>query len=308
MISRRNIRVKVMQALYALHNSGEQLQPGQATKLLRKQFDLSTGLFTFLVYHLVETARYAETDARNKAGKHLPSQADLNIAVKIAGNTTLWKIMESDMYTQCLVNYKPELTADPDWIKKLYNSLTDSTLYSIYNDTPGRERKSEVEIIEFIFSDLMMANEDFTQYVEDFYNNWDDDADMLRLLIMHFTQKPGAFKTTEMITKEKFDFAVELLETATSRRELLDALIKPKLKNWDPERLAQLDTILLEMGVCEFLYFETIPIKVTINEYIDIAKEYSTQQSGQFINGILDNIRKELELEGKIQKVAFSRN
>lgn len=101
---------------------------------------------------------------------------------------------------------------------------------------------------------------------------------------------------------------MQLLETATSRREQLDALIKPKLKNWDPERLAQLDTILLEMGVCEFLYFETIPIKVTINEYIDLAKEYSTQQSGQFINGILDNIRKELESEGKIQKVAFSKN
>lgn len=297
-----------MQSLYALHNSGQELLPGQGTKVLRKQFDLSTGLFTFLVYHLTETARYAETDARNKAGKHLPSQADLNVPVKIAGNTFLWKILESEMYIQCLAQYKPELTADAEWIRKLYFSLTDSTLYTIYNDTPGRERKSESEILEFIFSDLMLANEGFTQYVEDIYNNWDDDADMLRLLILHFIQKPGSFKTTEMISKDKFEFAVQLLETATSRREQLDALIKPKLKNWDPERLAQLDTILLEMGVCEFLYFETIPIKVTINEYIDLAKEYSTQQSGQFINGILDNIRKELESERKIQKVAFSKN
>ncbi len=297
-----------MQSLYALHNSGQELLPGQATKLLRKHFDLSTGLFTFLVYHLVETARYAEADARNKAGKHLPSQADLNVPVKISGNTFLWRIMESEMYMQCVEQYKPEQTADVDWIRKLYLNLTESTLYNIYNDAPGRDRKSEVEIMEFIFSDLMMANEDFTQYVEDIFNNWDDDADMLRLLIMHFIQKPGTFKTAEMISKDKFDFSVQLLETATTRREQLDAIIKPKLKNWDPERLAQLDTILLEMGVCEFLYFETIPIKVTINEYIDLAKEYSTQQSGQFINGILDNIRKELEAEGKIQKVAFSKN
>jgi N utilization substance protein B len=98
-----------------------------------------------------------------------------------------------------------------------------------------------------------------------------------------------------------------LLETVVERQDQLDALVKPKLRNWDPERLAQLDTILLQMGVCEFLYFETIPIKVTINEYIDLAKEYSTQQSGQFINGILDNIRKELESEGQIHKVDFNK-
>ncbi|MCU0389007.1 MAG: transcription antitermination factor NusB [Chitinophagaceae bacterium] len=99
-----------------------------------------------------------------------------------------------------------------------------------------------------------------------------------------------------------------MLETVINRRGQLDELIKPKLKNWDPERLAQLDTILLEMGVCEFLYFETIPIKVTINEYIDLAKEYSTQQSGQFVNGILDNLRKELESNNQIHKVAFTRS
>ncbi len=82
-------------------------------------------------------------------------------------------------------------------------------------------------------------------------------------------------------------------------------LIRPKLKNWDAERIATLDMILMQMGVCEFLYFETIPPKVTINEYIDLAKEYSTPQSGQFVNGILDNIHKELVQENKMHKVNF---
>jgi len=82
-------------------------------------------------------------------------------------------------------------------------------------------------------------------------------------------------------------------------------IIKPKLKNWDAERIAQLDMILMRMGVCEFLYFETVPPKVTINEYIDIAKEYSTPQSGQFVNGILDSIHKELMAQGKIHKIDF---
>ncbi len=296
-----------MQSLYALHNGDATLAPGQASKILGKHFDDTIGLFTWLVYHLVETARYAETDARIRASKHLPSEADRNVSVKIAGNQVLWNILECDMYKQSLSRFKPELRADADWIRKLYLSLTESTLYQIYQDAEGRDKKAEREIMDFIFSDLMMANEDFTQYTEDIFNNWDDDADMLRLLVFHFLQKPGSFKLSEMVGKEKADFAIQLLETVVERQEQLDALVKPKLRNWDPERLAQLDTILLQMGVCEFLYFETIPIKVTINEYIDLAKEYSTQQSGQFINGILDNIRKELETEGLIHKVDFTR-
>jgi N utilization substance protein B len=84
-------------------------------------------------------------------------------------------------------------------------------------------------------------------------------------------------------------------------------MIKPKLKNWDSDRIAVLDMILMQMGVCEFLYFETIPPKVTINEYIDLAKEYSTPQSGQFVNGILDNIHKELLKDEKMHKVAFKK-
>ena len=84
-------------------------------------------------------------------------------------------------------------------------------------------------------------------------------------------------------------------------------LIKPKLKNWDPERIALLDMLLMQMGVCEFLFFETIPPKVTINEYIDIAKEYSTEQSGQFVNGILDNIHKELVQGEKLHKTDYKK-
>ncbi len=297
-----------MQSIYALHNAAQPLLPGQAGKILQKHFDATNGLFIFLLYHVVEASRYAETSSRNRASKHLPSEADLNVPVKIAGNTLLWRIIESDLYKAGIAQYKPHLLADAEWIRKLYQTLTDSTLYDIYNDTDGREKKSEREILEFVFTDLMMADEDFTQYTEDIYNNWDDDADMLRLLMLHFLQKPGVFKLSEMVGKEKWNFGVQLLETVTDRTAQLDEIIKPKLRNWDPERLAQLDTILLQMGVCEFLYFETIPLKVTINEYIDLAKEYSTQQSGQFVNGILDNIRKELEQQNKIHKVAFKKS
>ena len=108
-----------------------------------------------------------------------------------------------------------------------------------------------------------------------------------------------------MISEEKMDFAKLLLTTAIDKKEYCAELIKPKLKNWDSDRIAVLDMVLMRMGVCELLYFETIPTKVTINEYIDLAKEYSTPQSGQFVNGILDSIHKEMMESGKIQKIDF---
>ena len=108
-----------------------------------------------------------------------------------------------------------------------------------------------------------------------------------------------------MLSPDKQSFAKNLLQSALDKKEYLQTLIIPKLKNWDPERIAVLDMIMMEMGVAEFLYFETIPPKVTINEYIDLAKDYSTLQSGQFVNGILDNIHKDLTQQGKMQKVDY---
>ena len=118
-------------------------------------------------------------------------------------------------------------------------------------------------------------------------------------------QKPAAFNFEEIVGKEKMDFAIDLLECAIDKRSHMLEMIKPKLKNWDAERIASLDMILMQMGVCEFLYFETIPPRVTINEYIDLAKEYSTEQSGHFVNGILDNIHKELLAQNKIHKTNY---
>ena len=108
----------------------------------------------------------------------------------------------------------------------------------------------------------------------------------------------------DLVGDEKMKFATDLLETAIDKKTIAEDIIKPKLKNWDPERIAMIDMILLRLGVCELVYFDTIPTKVSINEYIDLAKEYSTEQSGHFVNGILDSIHKELVGNGKIQKVS----
>jgi N utilization substance protein B len=160
-------------------------------------------------------------------------------------------------------------------------------------------------MLEFIFASLMLPDEDFINHVEENFIHWDDDAEMMSQLVLNFLQKPANTNFNEILSKEKWEFAKGLLQTVLDKKEISMELIKPKLKNWDADRIASLDLIILQMGVCEFLFFETIPTKVTINEYIDLAKDYSTVQSGQFVNGLLDNIHKELTAENKISKKSF---
>ena len=294
-----------MQSLYVLDSISDELKPGQAVNLLKKQIDQSRQLFVYLIYFISEVARYAEKDAIKKASKHLPTQSDLNINTKIVGNELIWKILEFPSYKTAVAEIKPHLIADDELLRKTYIALIESEEYQDYIAVQGRDKKSEKDILEFIFTNLMLPNENFIGHVEEHFINWDDDAEMMNILIQNFLQKHANYDLNEMVSKEKWDFAKSLLETTLEKKEVTMELLKPKLKNWDAERIASLDLIIIQMGISEFLFFETIPTKVTINEYIDLAKDYSTPQSGQFINGILDNIHKELTAEGKIHKKNF---
>lgn len=305
MISRRNIRVKVMQTLYSVDSMNGDVKPGEAISILTKKIEQSRYLFTYLVYFVTEVARYAETDALHKASKHLPTANDLNINTRIAGNELLWKILEEAGFKKAIAEFKPQLIIDKDLLKKIYLQLAESPEYKEYIELQARDKKSEKDMLEFIFGSLMLPNEDFISHLEENFIHWDDDAEMMNLLVLNFLQKPSNHDFAEMVSKEKLEFARSLLQTVLDKKEVCMELIKPKLKNWDAERIASLDLIILQMGVCEFLYFETIPTKVTINEYIDLAKDYSTVQSGQFVNGLLDNIHKELTTENKISKKSF---
>jgi N utilization substance protein B len=203
---------------------------------------------------------------------------------------------------------KPHLQDNKELIRRLYFELVGTELYQSYITIEGRDKRKEKEMLEFIFTDLLLPHELFLAHIEELFTNWDDDGEMISQLLMGYLSKPGSVNFQEIISKEKWEFAKGLLETVRDKREVVLDLIKPRLKNWDPDRIATLDMILMQMGVVEFLYFETIPPKVTINEYIDLAKDYSTPQSGQFVNGILDNIHKDLVREEKMHKINFRAN
>ncbi|HEV2479777.1 MAG TPA: transcription antitermination factor NusB [Puia sp.] len=308
MISRRNIRVKVMQTLYTLEAQEQAVKPGDASRILQKHFDQSRQLLSYLLYFITEVARYAETDARLRASKHLPSEADRNVNIKLAGNETLWKMLEDPLLQKALETDKPHLQDNRELIRKLYHDLAATPEYQQYIKEQGRDKKKEREMLDFIFTTILLPNETFLAHIEELFSNWDDDGEMISQIVMTYLAKPGSVPFQEIISKDKADFARLLLLTVIEKKEVVLDMIRPRLKNWDPERIATLDMILMQMGVVEFLYFETIPPKVTINEYIDLAKDYSTPQSGQFVNGILDNIHKDLVREDKMHKVDFRTN
>jgi N utilization substance protein B len=308
MISRRNIRVKVMQTLYAgLQEDTALPDKARLIKSLNKHLDESTELTIALIHTITEVARYVEKDALSRASKHLPTASDLNVNTKLAGNTLVWHILELPSYKQIIAQCKPELKISDEWIRKLYNNLTKTDIYRNYLLEASREKKQEKEILLYIFKELILPNEDFTDFIEEIFIHWQDDAEMIDALIVNFLNKPDTYNFLQFISVEKRNYAIDLLAAVLEKKEICEELIHAKLQNWDPERTALLDMIMMRMGICEFLYFETIPPKVTINEYIDLAKEYSTPQSGHFVNGILDSIHKELASENKLHKVSHKK-
>ncbi len=294
-----------MQLLYMMDTFKGEVNMKNSVVELQKSFDSTRELLVYLLFFITEVAKYAETDALNKASKHLPSAQDLNVNTKLSGNQLLWQILEDASFVKAVERLNPKKMMDAAILKRAYLKLVESNEYQLYINTQSRDKNKEKEILRFILTNILLPDEVFTSHLEELFNNWDDDCEMIDQLINAYLSKPVGYNFQEVISPDKWSFAKNLLVSTYEKREYLLDIIKPKLQNWDVERIASLDMVLMQMGVCEFLYFETIPTKVTINEYIDLAKEYSTEQSGHFVNGILDNIHKELEAEGKLNKVDF---
>lgn len=294
-----------MQTLYSYDLAQQDFVPKQLLASLQRNLDQSKQLFLYLVHLITEVAKFAESDALQKSTKHLPSEKDLMVNTKISGNEIICATLENSTFKKNVSDFNIGLLLEPSLTKRLYFKLIQTSEYQVYISLLDRDKKSEKRILEFIFNSLLLPDDNFISEVEEKFINWDDDADVMVNIMSEFLNKPSKFNFSEIITTVKWDFAKSLLETVLDKKAYCLELIKPKLMNWDADRIAALDMILMQMAVSELLYFETIPPKVTINEYIDIAKEYSTEQSGHFINGIIDSIHKDLKNENKIIKKNF---
>ena len=277
---------------------------GTPAGLLQKQFDKTRNLFVFLVHLLHQVALYAEVEAGQRASKNLPNASDLTVNTKLAGNSIVWQTMESDNFKKAIELVKPQQWIQDDIVKSIFRQLSETSTYLTYINEQNRDKAKDKDILKFIFGNLIIESENTLEYIAEHFTNWEDEGDVMIGFIMNYLQKPNSVDFLDLVGDEKNKFATDLLKTAIDKKTITEDIIKPKLNNWDPERIAMIDMILLRLGVCELLYFDTIPTKVTINEYIDLGKEYSTEQSGHFVNGILDNIHKEMVASGKIQKIS----
>jgi len=308
MITRRNIRVKVMQLLYCIDSTNDTTAFKNPVLTLDKNFSKTRELLTFLLYNIIAVAKYAEIASLHRSSKYVPSEEDLNVNTKISGNQILWQIVEDPSFQTACEEYKTKIVTESDITKKLYEELIETDKYKKYIHQQSRERNDEIEMLSYIFNELMLQHDWFISATEDRFSNWDDDAEMLQIIINKYLPRPQNIGMQNLLDGDKWQFAKTLLTTCIDKKDYLLELITPKLNNWDADRIASLDMAILLMGLSELLYFETIPTKVTINEYIDLAKEYSTPQSGQFVNGILDTLHKELIAQGKINKIGYKKS
>jgi N utilization substance protein B len=304
MLSRRNVRIKVMQVLYSM-NRDPKLSLESALQAYRKGVQLSFQLFLFNLLQFVHVASHAKEDAKRKQGKLLPSEEDKLFTDKLATNEITEAIRKSHGFHMLTEQYGLQDKIDEDAIRRVYEEFAKEDDYKAYlsqkNNTEDDHRAIMLTLYKFCIN-----NESFNDLLEDNYSLWVDD----KSLVVGATKKTIKGLPEDTLFYEKYrpgeetvkEFGETLLTHVNQKDEELLNLIEPTLKNWDVDRVAVIDMILLKMALCELLHFPTIPTKVTLNEFVDISKQYSTPKSKDFINGILDRLMKKLHQEGLIKK------
>jgi len=305
MIIRRNIRINVLLTIYEQIQQNDTINRSAAQNSLNDKFSHTSSLFTTLWHLVVLTADYVLIHANQKASKHRPTEADLNVSTKIISNTIIQDLKKNIRFEESVKLHKSHLMFDVHFVREIFMKLVESDLYIKYISEKEQNIDSDKAIIEFILNEIIINNEIASSYIAEKYINYDMDVDMVQTWTEKVLKNPKNFAFNNIISTEKLEFADDLLDTYFDKKEIVFELIEPKLIGWDAERVAILDLIILHLGICEMLFFPSIPLRVTINEYIDLAKGYSTPQSGQFVNGLLDNVKKDLEAQNKIHKNDF---
>ncbi len=293
-----------MQTLYELSalEDGAQGNKQAAIRILNDKLEHVLDIFTVSVLYSLRIAQYAEIDASRSSSKYLPTAADMNVSTQIAANSFVQKMFANASFNEKIKKDKLERFIDEGWVKKIYLQLKASDTYATYTEAKEHTPAEEKEIIQYIWEKLVLESEGLLSHFTDELPGWEDDSELIIMLMQNFFKSNSKINFLNLLSGEKKEYAHDLLQAVIEKDTYTMELIEPRLNNWDKERVALIDLLLLRMGVCEFLYFNTIPTKVTINEYIDIAKQYSTPQSGQFVNGVLDNILKDLVKDKKINK------
>jgi len=308
MLNRRHLRVKVLQTLYAYQLS-EDKAVNRFEKALLKSVDQVYEMYVWTLNLLDEVSDYVRIDADERANKFLPSAADLSPNTRLYNNTFIELLRHNEKYKADVKHYKVSWNFDPEIVRTVFLQLKDTEAYGAYLDQDDRSVAAEKDIVKFIFKKIILKSPAIEQVFEERFINWPVDKEVLQAMIAktfkNFTsENPSQNQLADLTPNWQEDrlFITELLVNTIRYAEEYQQLISAKTKNWEADRIALLDNLLMRMAICELLNFPTIPVKVTINEYIEISKVFSTAKSNVFINGILDKILNELQQAGRIRK------
>ncbi len=296
-----------MQAIYAMHQSGSDDLEKQE-KFLQASLENILDLYLIMLSSLVEIRKKEIEYIEIAQKKHLATPEERNPNQRFVNNPILVALEESNSLSIALEKRKiNNWQANDDTILLLLQDVKQSDLYQNYMAKKAVTFEEERFFVVDMFSELIAPNEKLYSYLEDFKLTWVDDIPVVNTQIQkqlrHMSADADLMKVPAIYKDEEDkDFASALFrKTVLNESELAKEFID-KTPNWDVERIAELDTIILKMAICEFLKFPSIPLKVTINEYLELAKEYSTPKSSLFINGILDNLVKDFQKNNRVNK------
>lgn len=304
MLSRRSVRVKAMQLLYS-----ENRDKALTKKDLVKNYDVcikqSYELFLFNLFIIRQITSNSTGDLKKRQSKHLPSDYDKIFTDKLFSNPLV-----QDMVLNKDLNKKFEALDfdsryNSDYASKIYDAFSKKDEYKAYIEQP-ETKETTLEILLELYR-FCRQHEFFNEMLEDAYYNWMDDKSLVVGAVKKYLKALPAKESklfAQFLPEDETvqEFGKTLLNKTLDQQEELMKVIIPVLENWDHERLAIVDTLLLQLAVSEMLNFPTIPAKVSLNEYVELGKQYSTEKSKEFINGVLDKIMKDFEEKDLLNK------
>ncbi|MDY6801779.1 MAG: transcription antitermination factor NusB [Bacteroidota bacterium] len=307
MISRRLLRIKILQICYAhLKSHGQSVN--QAEKELFFSIQKSYDLYHYLLLLIIDIVKYAQSRIELYSQKMIPTSEDLNPNTKFVDNKLIKQLEKNKQLNKYLNDNKLSWVNYPELIKNLYLEIKNSEYYQNYMNSPQRTYKEDKKFIIDLYSKIIIIHEPLHQNLEEQSIYWNDDLDFITGMIIKTLKSFNASSDeSEQLmplfkNEDDIDFVKQLFRKTILKHNEYQQLIADYIKNWDIERVAFIDIVVMALAISELIEFNEIPVKVTLDEYIEISKFYSTQKSNIFINGVLDKIVADLKNEGKIKK------
>lgn len=307
MLSRRLLRIKVVKTLYA-HFKSESQSLIASEKTLINSVDKTYDLYHQMLYLIVDVAHYAQQRIELGRNKKLPTEHDLKPNMGFVENRLIEQLEISDALGTYLTRRKVGWVKYPELIKNLYNAMVDSDYYKCYMEKSELTYKDDVRLVEDFYTKTIDNNEQVEDVLEEQSILWSDDMDFSLIMVVRTLGNCRSSQTDiPLLPQYKNDedeqFLRELFRKTLVNYDANLGYIEKFTQNWDIERIAFVDNLIMATAMAELTSFSSIPVKVTMDEYIEIAKYYSTPGSSLFINGVLDKIVEALTKEGSIEKI-----